>query len=462
MTGQADVRWIWMAVALVVVAVPLLTVLVSREVRALHERVIEVEQRVVSLRNAEAVRADAEARAARTADDLDKRTAEAGARLAAGLAAQQREQLLDVLRTLNAMRPAEPEFTEEYHLDDRAAATDESTVRYAVNVDLVWIPDPRLSDGYGRLLLRRTVHPRWPGAEAGPVTGFWISAVLPEDALLLVPPRQEADRWDRIVLGQPVTSVAHPVTLLPPTDGDLRDLRALLARPTPADQPPERTTRPLLDLDATVRVTPAGPAIERARVGHAAADVLTIGLRPVLHGSLAAMRRCAAHPGTPAPAGGHERSARRSHWYREAELTRAVIAGLEQREATGEPDDVTVARFRSTHPDGPRTGQAEPDPIPVRAAGAFGRFLRGLTVMSAVDGTHLMTRAPSGTPLLHDAGTARALAAALAPAPADHDVVTLQGLLRAIADDLPTDWKDGRDLELDPTGPASAVRVDAR
>jgi hypothetical protein len=80
-------------------------------------------------------------------------------------------------------------------------------------------------------------------------------------------------------------------------------------------------------------------------------------------------------------------------------------------------------------------------------------------VVTAADGTHLMTRAPSGAALLHDAGTARALAATLAPSPADHDVVTLQGLLRAIADDLPTDWKDGRDLDLDPAGPVVAVHV---
>lgn len=325
--------------------------------------------------------------------------------------------------------------------------TDDATVRYAVNVDLVWIPDPRLPDGHGRLLLRRTVHPRWPGVEAGPVTGFWISARVPEDALLLARPRQPDTEWGRIILGQPVISVAQPVPLLPPTDGDRRDLRALLGRPTPAGQPPERATRPLLDLDATVRVTPRGPVTERVRVGRAAADVLTVGLRPVLEGSLATLRRCTGHPGTPAPAGGHERSARRSHWYREAELTRAVFADLELRDAAGEPDDVTVARFR---------GDARtPGPVPVRAAGAFGRFLATLVV----DGKRLMTRAPGGAALLRDPEIASALAAALAPEPADHDVVTLQGLLRAIADDLPTDWKDGRDLDLDPSGPMVAVEV---
>jgi hypothetical protein len=332
--------------------------------------------------------------------------------------------------------------------------TDDGTVRYAVNVDLVWIPDPRLPDRHGRLLLRRTVHPRWPGVEASPVTGFWISATLPEDALLLAAGPPSAETWSRIVLGQPVAAVAAPVPLRPPTDGDRRDLRALLGRTAPADQPPAHTTRPLVDLDVTVRVTADAPTIERARVGRATADVLTVSLRPAVDGALAALRKIAGHPGTPAPAGGHERSSRRSHWYREAELTRAVFADLELREATGEDDDVTVARFRGA--------EQVPDPLQVRAAGAFGRFLRGLLVVVAADGTHLMTRAPAGATLLHDAGTARALADALAPAPADHDVVTLQGLLRGLADDLPADWKDGRDLALDPVGEVVTVQVDRR
>src|SRR6185312_3390632 len=151
-------------------------------------------------------------------------------------------------------------------------------------------------------------------------------------------------------------------------------------------------------------------------------------LRPVIERTSATLRRTTGHPGTPAPAGGHERSARRSHWYREAELTRAVFADLELRDATGEPDDVTVARFR---------GAAKiPDPLPVRAAGAFGRFLRTLMVIADADGTHLMTRTPSGAELLHDPETAR-----------------------AVADDLPTDWKDGRDLDLDPVGTVVAVHI---
>jgi hypothetical protein len=329
--------------------------------------------------------------------------------------------------------------------------TDDGAVRYAVNADLVWIPDPVRSDRYGRLLLRRTVHPRWPGVEAGPVTGFWISAPIPEDALLLAGGAQP-EIWNRIVLGQPVIAVAAPVPLLPPTDGDRRDLRALLGRPTPADQPPQRTTRPLLDLDATVRVTPHGPAAERVRVGRAASDVLTIGLRPALGGPLAPLRRLAGHPGAPAPAGGHERSSRRSHWYREAELTRAVFADLELRDALGGTDDATVTRHRETGP----------DPVAVRTTGAFGRFLRGLVVVVAAGRTRLVTRAPSGAGLLRDPRIARDLAAALAPRPADHDVVTLQGLLRTITDDLPTDWKDGRDLALDPVGPEVSVEVDSR
>ncbi|GIJ67586.1 hypothetical protein [Virgisporangium ochraceum] len=332
--------------------------------------------------------------------------------------------------------------------------TDDGAVRYAVNVDLVWVPDPRLPDRHGRLLLRRTVHPRWPGVEAAPVTGFWISAPGSEDAVLLATDRPPAQPWSRIVLGQPMTTVAAPVPLRPPTDGDRRDLRTLLGRPAPADQPPAHTTRPLVDLDVTVRVADDAPAIERARIARAAADVLTVSLRPAVEGALAALRKIAGHPGTPAPAGGHERSSRRSHWYREAELTRAVFADLELRDALGEDDDVTVARYRGA--------DRLPDPLPVRAAGAFGRFLRGLMIVSASDGTDLLTRSPAGAALLRDAATARALAGALAPTTADHDVVTLQGLLRAVADDLPTDWKDGRDLELDPVGEVVAVRVDRR
>lgn len=81
MTGQADVRWIWMAVALVVIAVPVLTLLFTREIRGLQQRVADLEQP----RN-------------------DRRdTSE--------------ERLLDLLRTLSAMRPAEPEFTEEYYVE---------------------------------------------------------------------------------------------------------------------------------------------------------------------------------------------------------------------------------------------------------------------------------------------------------------------------------------------------------
>lgn len=120
-----------MAVALVVVAVPLLTVLVSREVRALQQRIVELEERLAGLgaragpvalgasagpvdtgagrdRSAEIERR-VEARTTRAVVDLEKR-----------LVAQQREQLLDVLRTLSAMRPAEPEFTDEYYLEARA------------------------------------------------------------------------------------------------------------------------------------------------------------------------------------------------------------------------------------------------------------------------------------------------------------------------------------------------------
>jgi hypothetical protein len=346
--------------------------------------------------------------------------------------------------------------------------TDDGTVRYAVNVDLVWIPEPRLSDRYGRLLLRRTVHPRWPGLDGMPVTGFWISDAISEDVLLRAEPTTDR-AWGRIVLGQPVTAVASPVPLHLPTDGDRRDLRALLGRPTPADQPPERTTRPLLEIDVTVRVTPTDATVERARVGRAAADVLTHRLRPVFDRPLGTLTKSAGHPRTPVPAGGHERSSRRSHWYREAELTRAVFADLELRDAVGEPDDVTVARFAADGPGDlgevfqpdrvPDGWTFDPDPLDVRAAGAFGRFLRGLVVIVTATETHLMTRAPSGAALLREAGTARALASTLARPGGDPDVVTLQGALRAIGEELPTDWKDGRGLDLDPAGPVTVVRV---
>jgi hypothetical protein len=84
MTGQADVRWIWMAVALVVVAVPVFTVLFNREIRALQNRIKELEK-------------------ANAAHERDH--------------SQEREQQLDLLRTLSALRPAEPEFTEEYYVE---------------------------------------------------------------------------------------------------------------------------------------------------------------------------------------------------------------------------------------------------------------------------------------------------------------------------------------------------------
>jgi hypothetical protein len=89
MTGQADVRWIWMAVALVVVAVPVLTVLFNREVRALQQRVADLERH------------------------LD------AAPPAAEPAPRDRDELLDLLRTLSALRPAEPEFVEEYYVEVR-------------------------------------------------------------------------------------------------------------------------------------------------------------------------------------------------------------------------------------------------------------------------------------------------------------------------------------------------------
>jgi hypothetical protein len=96
MTGQADVRWIWMAVALVVVAVPVLTVLFNREIRALQQRVAELERRV-------------EAGGAPP-------VAEAVPQVAAAVP-HDRTELLDVLRTLSALRPAEPEFVEEYYVE---------------------------------------------------------------------------------------------------------------------------------------------------------------------------------------------------------------------------------------------------------------------------------------------------------------------------------------------------------
>jgi hypothetical protein len=105
MTGRADVRWIWMAVALVVVAVPVLTVLFGREVRALQQRVSDLEGRIEAIAG----------RAERAAAAIDQRAVELRA-VGDRLAAEQREQLLDVLRTLSAMRPADPEFTEEYYV----------------------------------------------------------------------------------------------------------------------------------------------------------------------------------------------------------------------------------------------------------------------------------------------------------------------------------------------------------
>jgi hypothetical protein len=335
-----------------------------------------------------------------------------------------------------------------------------------------------------------------------PLTGFWISDPMPEDSLLQAEPTAN-DTWERIVLGRPVPAVATPVPLRQPTDRDRRDLRALLGRPTPADHPsssppsatnqpfpsppsatnqrlqppsatnqpfqPERTTRPLLEIDLTVKVTTDGLKLERARVGRAAADVLSHPLRPVIEQPLRTLAKAPGHPGTPVPAGGHERSSRRSHWYREAELTRAVFADLELRDALGEPDEVTIARFVGDGP-GELDLKAMPDHVPagwtfqpipleVRAAGAFGRFLRGLVVVVTADEIHLMTRAPSGAALLNETDTAHVLASALAPPHGDPDVVTLQGQLRAIAEDLPTDWKDGRDLDLDPAGPATVVSV---
>jgi hypothetical protein len=223
MTGQADVKWIWMAVALVVVAVPVLTLLFNREIRTLQQRLSRLE--------------DKPPKAPVHHDD----------------------RLLDVLRALSAMRPAEPEFTEVYRL----APPEPAAERYAVNIDLVWIPDPRLADPHGRLLLRRTVHPRWPALDGAPVSGFWISDPLPEDALLMARPSTADGDWERIVLGRPVPAVRTPVPLHPATDGDRRDLRALLGRPAP-EASPERKTRPLLDLDATVRVTGTGTHVERA------------------------------------------------------------------------------------------------------------------------------------------------------------------------------------------------------
>src|SRR6185312_8570640 len=80
MTGQADVRWIWMAVALVVVAVPLLTVLVSRELRVLQERVVELEHRLAA--QGAAVRSEADSRVADRAE-LRSRLAEVEARASA-------------------------------------------------------------------------------------------------------------------------------------------------------------------------------------------------------------------------------------------------------------------------------------------------------------------------------------------------------------------------------------------
>jgi hypothetical protein len=424
MTGQADVKWIWMAVALVVVAVPVLTVLFNREIRNLQHRLTDLTP----------------PRPEPPAVDDDR--------------------LLDVLRTLSAMRPAEPEFTEIYYLAPAARVAAEVVERYAVNLDLAWIPEPRLADPHGRLLLRRTVHPRWPALDGSPVSEFRISDLLPEDALLMARPVTGPDAWERIVLGRSTHAVGTPVPLHTPTDGDRRDLRALLGRPMP-EAAPERRTRPLLDLDVTVRVTATDTHVERARIGWAASDVLTVAVRPVLDPALAGLARTAGRPETPVPPGGHERSSRRSHWYREAELTRAVFADLERRDALDDTDDITVTRFvgrfNGVLPE--RVPENwRPEPLDVRAGGAFGRFLGGLVVVTADGETNLLTRSRSGAALLRDPETARALAEATGR---DHDVVTLQGLIRAIADDLPTDWKDGRDLDLDPVGPVTAVKIDA-
>ncbi|GAA0922131.1 hypothetical protein GCM10009557_91610 [Virgisporangium ochraceum] len=86
-----------MAVALVVVAVPVLTVLFNREIRALQQRVAQLERRP-------------DPPAARPRPDAPAAQPETPA-------AQPRPELLDVLRTLSALRPAEPEFVEEYYVE---------------------------------------------------------------------------------------------------------------------------------------------------------------------------------------------------------------------------------------------------------------------------------------------------------------------------------------------------------
>jgi hypothetical protein len=105
MTGQADVKWIWMAVALVVVAVPTLTVLFNREIRAMQQRVAELERRIDALATADRSAGRGADRAAEIAE-IERR-----------LATTQRERELDILRTLSAMRPPEPEFIEEYFIE---------------------------------------------------------------------------------------------------------------------------------------------------------------------------------------------------------------------------------------------------------------------------------------------------------------------------------------------------------
>ena len=85
-----------MAVALVVVAVPVLTVLFNREVRALQQRVADLERRVGA-----AAAPPEEAAAAPEREEP----------------AQTRPEVLDLLRTLSALRPAEPEFVEEYYVE---------------------------------------------------------------------------------------------------------------------------------------------------------------------------------------------------------------------------------------------------------------------------------------------------------------------------------------------------------
>lgn len=82
-----------MAVALVVVAVPVLTVLFNREVRALQQRVADLERRLEAAFQAPAPVAPV------------------------APAAAPGPELLDLLRTLSALRPTEPEFVEEYYVE---------------------------------------------------------------------------------------------------------------------------------------------------------------------------------------------------------------------------------------------------------------------------------------------------------------------------------------------------------